>query len=164
MLPRTVASILVGLAMIGIILHQHFKHASSERWPTTDGTVVEASAERHRSGTDRTYYTANVRYIYTVEGERYEGSRIQFREQQFRSRAQAEAYAEAWARTSPLAVRYDPEEPARSVVVPDDGSPFITAVLILAALLGMVLHVHRSLDRRPGRRHGRMIHSTVSGT
>lgn len=113
-------------------------------WPTVQGKVLSSTVtskrERRTSGTsddrrsrNQTMYTAKVRYEYSVEGKRYESSRIGAMEQSSSSRSSAQSRADRYPVGGACTVHYDPSDPA-SAVLEVGGGTIGLIVMIVGAL------------------------------
>ena len=135
-----------GFLIIGVY---NIRSASeSESWPTAEGVVVSSIVSESRDPGERhSTYGAEVRYEYTVEGVTQEGDRVRFGGNVSSSNPSgARETVERYREGSAIAVFYDPEDPARSVLEPGmsgavflfpgiGGLFFVIGVVILFLLL-----------------------------
>jgi hypothetical protein len=115
---------------------------ASRGWPTAAGTVEEVTVVRDRSSTSNTsrpYYYYAVTYEYEVSGQRYRGDRYSLgngstASKNYESQREARNVGEeAYPEGSEVAVYYDPENPASTVLKP--GANFGTYVPLVMGLL-----------------------------
>lgn len=107
----------------------------SRRWPETEGVVVSSEVltepeAREYAGLDATIEGANdtqqfsggyvpvVRYVFTVDGRRYENAAISPFDDTLSRRRWAEALVNKYPKNSHISLRYDPDDPTRSYLRP----------------------------------------------
>ena len=93
---------------------QWLRRRKARTWPVAQGRVHSADWRQPRTGTNR-YFLADVSYYYFVDGQFYSGY-------QRRSFSKADAASE-WVKTmmgASIEVRYNPQAPARSVLLDGD--------------------------------------------
>ncbi len=78
----------------------------ARRWPQTRATVTDAHVD------DEDDFASRVRYRYRVDGETYHGERVTFF-------LPSRHHAKRLKKGTAIDVRYDPSNPARSVVETD---------------------------------------------
>lgn len=112
----------------------------SKRWPTTKGKIISAEIrqENEERNDERGYYTAHVKYKYTVDGVEYVSNRICSR-----TPLPFDMYGESYENASlyragkTVLVYYNPEDPEQSVLKPGIRPKHIIAVLM--GFVGVVL-------------------------
>lgn len=100
----------------------------SERWPTTEGDVLEAFV---RNWFGR--HVPVVRCRYRVDGTEHRSSRIGFFTFAVPSRASGEAFIRGFRKGSTIEVRFQPGHPNRSVLRP--GNRVANWVELISAVL-----------------------------
>jgi hypothetical protein len=106
---------LAGICLLGGALWTVWHAARSANWPTTPGLVTDLTLKENADASGTTY-EVHVEYSYTVEGTDYRASRLGFgywasNDQEVHSKIYEKLKA---ART--VDVRYDPADPAISVL------------------------------------------------
>jgi hypothetical protein len=109
------------------------------RWPTTAGRIlsrgVAAVRQRSTPGKRATVrYQAAVTYTYTVDQREYTGQRVHPR-RQLGSSGAAQALVDGLA--DPVPVRYNPEDPAEAVLLPNPA--WVQVVLLVVGGLCLLL-------------------------
>jgi len=104
----------LGAPLLLMALRDRWLVAQSPSWPTVEGTVLESKVETRLGKGPRNML--EVRYEYTVDGRRYESSRVFFSQGSYRFRANPEAVAERFPVGSHPAVHYDPDEASIAVL------------------------------------------------
>jgi len=90
--------------------------SGSEIWPVVDGVVLEAAIAADRE-TGRQRFRPVVRYRYEVDGQRYEGSRMQWAvDAGFRKYTRARRLLDRYRTGSAIKVHYDPSRPGTAVL------------------------------------------------
>ena len=143
--------IAAGLYMIYSGIRNRRVAKASEVWPATGGTVlsskVSARKSRGRKRKTATYqYEPAIRYRYRVAGTEYESSVIRFGDLARSSRALPEKLVAAYPEGATVAVRYDPDDPARATLETEAaggrqvtmGVFFIAVTLCIAAVAMML--------------------------
>ncbi len=160
---------LAGLAMLISGIVTWFTGSDSTEWPTAEGVMVRADVDtRTSSGSRRsssTSYTPDVEYAYVVDGTEYTGSRYEFIERGEGRREVIEARLAKFPVGGKVAVRYDPDDPANSVLVPGVpsalgimlfmGVAFVTVGGCVMAFFGKGEKPYRRTYRLGGGRRGR---------
>lgn len=101
--------------------------AAARSWPVAPGVVVSAyvgagyvegtaMVTGHLQDRGRHYHTPVVQYRYTVGAQEYEGNRLRFGWLTCRTNAEAQRILAAYPVGRQLAVRFDPANPAESVL------------------------------------------------
>ncbi len=118
---------------------------ASETWPRTAGTVREGSVTTlriPRGKSSVTGYRASVEFEYAVTGTAYRGDLLNFCQPPDLERQAAETRLARYPAGAPVEVRYDPADPARSVLEPGGAgeceSPLETAWRDMLLLLGLI--------------------------
>lgn len=120
----------LGILAYGGMMLRKSNEASS--WPTTEGTVLEHDLVQQRSRKGSAY-EVKVSYAYTVEGARYESSRIAFGYGASSGLASHQSIHERFKDGSTVVVHYDPARPAESVL-----SYGLTRGILLLFVFGVV--------------------------
>lgn len=92
--------------------------SASLSWPRSPATIASSQLKKSsRTGTGvRTEHVDfRVRYEFAVNGERYEGSEVQF---VVATHKQMEGWAKQYPEGKRIEVSYDPENPRLSVIIP----------------------------------------------
>lgn len=99
------------------LLDLWFAHQSTS-WPSTDGTILTSRAEKVLSGSTsrQSYWTKDLRYRYAVAGKTYESTR--YNAGDVMSDGEYRDLEIAFPAGSSTRVFYDPQSPARAVLVP----------------------------------------------
>jgi Protein of unknown function (DUF3592) len=111
--------IVVGLALVALYFVERRKALRSERWPTASATIVSSVILGRRSNKGSAMYEPSVTYRYEVGGQTFTGTRIGWG-------GTASSSSQTWAdkvvgqfpQGAVLPVRYDPADPAESVLDP----------------------------------------------
>jgi hypothetical protein len=143
----SVLVLVIGGAIGSYLSFQYVSAAmQSLEWQRTDGRVLVTSIEVQRNhsarslnAVNRANYVPEITYLYTVDGETYEGSRIAFNElHSYDTRDQAQAIIDDFERQPSLDVYYDPDDPGNTVLIRGSTWQSYTPLLIsiTAFLLG----------------------------
>ncbi|HEV2867142.1 MAG TPA: DUF3592 domain-containing protein [Allosphingosinicella sp.] len=166
----------MGLIFIGVGLlitvgtgawywHDRQRSADAADWPQAQGTVLssrvesrssESSSSGGRSRRSYTYLPA-VEYAYSVGGREYRSARVYLgAEQSYGDSSWAEAFVAARPRGGPVAVRYNPDDPADAALIVD-GPPWWMLLFPLMGLLfiGIGVAIPRLFAWPEGSRLGR---------
>lgn len=95
---------------------------SSLRWPSVMGTVTGSGTKTQSSLRGGPATAADVRYMYEVDGKRFEGTRISFGQYGTGDGGHARKEAEKYPVGKPVTVYYDPNSPATAVLEPAVGA------------------------------------------
>jgi hypothetical protein len=95
------------------------RHAAhTGRWPAVDGVVLDSAVVAER-GEGRQVFRPMVRYRYEVEGQRFEGGRIEWAvPQASRKYTRARRMLDAYRAGRRVKVHYDPQRPGVAVLQP----------------------------------------------
>lgn len=87
-------------------------------WPTVTGVVVSSYSVRSNSGTSTSHsWNVVVSYRYEVDGEQHHGDRwTAAGPRRARGEAHANELRAQYMADDPIEVRYDPDDPSRSVL------------------------------------------------
>jgi len=136
---------LIGLTIIAVATVTMITASDSRAWPQVDGTMVVSEVESRRS-TDRatsTIYTPKVAYRYEVAAQEHEGTRFELLERGEATRSAIEAKLDRFPKGARVAVSYNPDDPAESVLKPGApdamGIPFALGLVALLVGGGIVL-------------------------
>lgn len=92
-----------------------YRAHASERWPTTEGTVVASGVETLRSRRT-TRFHPEVRYEYAVGGHTYSADTISFGGNDTGALPDAQRLTHRYASGTKLPVHYEPDDPAVACV------------------------------------------------
>lgn len=121
--------------------------AIATAWPAVPGVVVSSgvtdelpiaalfAAGAGAPGRSR-YFLPHVRYRYTV-GRDYEGTRIRFGSLNCRSSAAARAIVQPYPANAPVMVRYDPANPAESVLELQTSSGNAKVAIVFGVIMAL---------------------------
>ncbi|NDY95428.1 DUF3592 domain-containing protein [Wenzhouxiangella limi] len=119
---RRVAAVLIllmGLALVQDRVRLLLAGQQSHDWPTVTGEVVDATVTALAGTQVGLGWRVQISYDYEVDDRSFTGSRLRFsRRLGGRTRDQAEQAVVSYVPGGPIEVHYDPEQPARSVIVP----------------------------------------------
>jgi hypothetical protein len=133
-LAFVLCSVACGLILAGRLTVQ--RGSGSEIWPVVDGVVLEAAIAADRE-TGRQRFRPVVRYRYEVNGQRYEGSRIQWTmDQGYRKYTRARRVLDGYRSGHAIKVHYDPTRPGVAVLKPGHAMSF-RPMLVLAPTAAM---------------------------
>ena len=132
----------------------------SATWPTVDGKVVSsrvvADSSRIRGGGYTRYHRVDVRYEFTVAGQRYESNTFVFGvPRSYPDLPSAQTEVSLYPVGGTVTVRYDPDDPATATLAPGE-VPSVYSLLLgtagLIAFIGLVMLTLgiRSLRKRRG--------------
>lgn len=112
---RIVGAVLLGIAglcTMGWAFYTMARVNRMQRWPTTSGDMVSGEVVPAERGSG---YQLRVRYVYTIDGHRYEGTTFGIQERRF-SKGAADRLAERYAPERMVVVHHDPADPKRSFI------------------------------------------------
>lgn len=108
-----IALMLFGLVFVIAFLSDFRAALRSSRYLKTDGILRRSWIEQSKEfNSSRELFMPMVVYEYTAGGKKYVGRRITTPVRSMRHRIDAEAALAAYAKTTPLGVWYDPDDPA----------------------------------------------------
>ncbi|MEE4295656.1 MAG: DUF3592 domain-containing protein [Wenzhouxiangella sp.] len=146
-IARRIAAVLIlmmGIALVhdrsGLLLAGH----NSLTWPSVQGTVITARAEPLAGSRVGSGWRVHVNYVYDLDQTRFSGDRLRFSQRiGDMTQAEAELAMTEFVPDSPIELRYDPEQPARSVIRPgpDRQAWFGLFVGIILCLIAVVFWV-----------------------
>lgn len=150
-------NIILALACaLGAILAYYFRIKKYNRaleqvkFPTTSGQIIQSEIQsqtntsRNDDGTTDEYitYQPKVKYSYTVNGNNYEGNKIEVLDiQNFNSQKKAEEYISNYTQGTVVNVYYNPENPNESFLdntIQTKKIDFGTGLLIVILLAGAI--------------------------
>jgi Protein of unknown function (DUF3592) len=103
-----------GLILAGRLTVQ--RGTGTEAWPAVSGVVIDCAITADREA-GRQRFRPVVRYRYEVDGQRYEGNRIQWAmDQGFRKYTRARRLLDRYRAGSTINVHYDPSRPGTAVL------------------------------------------------
>ena len=109
------SSALIGGCLLIYGVFQRRRVALSREWPQTIGTITQASVVRD-TGPDSQGYAISLVYEYTVDGRRFTGTRIGFRQRWYARKKRAELEARRYPVSAAVAVFYDSANPRDAVL------------------------------------------------
>jgi hypothetical protein len=122
--------------------------ADSINWPTAPGQIMDVRIDQQRTmmvsnSSDTTSetirYQPKVDYLYTVGGQQYQGSRINFTIMDFSFENRARKAIENYKVGATLPVAYDPADPQNSVLDRDTKPRTVNiSTIVLFVLSGVV--------------------------
>lgn len=133
---------LLGLALMGYGVRNIIDARKSNSWPTVEGEITRSVMTEKLDDDSRTRYTLHINYDYTIDrsrftGKRFKGDRIEFVSPDYHDREEAESVLGRYPLGEKVTVYYDPEHPAKSVLVPGNWAgniPLIAAGLLFFGL------------------------------
>jgi hypothetical protein len=148
-----VVVLLLGLGVLAVNVPPVLASLRAAGWPETTATVTRSEvAPKTEDSLRQELWTLTVRYTYTVDGTEYEGTEIRFgREPAYETEEIAADAAAAFALNATVPVYYDPETPARAVLVRETGVRAVYTVVAAAVLIGIGIWLVR-----PSRRERRV--------
>ncbi len=155
---RKIAAVIV--AVMGIILLYDriwiVRHGlGSEQWPQVSGRIEQFESDMVGGGRTRPAWRLSLRYIYTVDGNDYQGTRIRFsRALQRRGSDQIQQIENRYARAKVIQVRHHPDHPELSVLEPGVGRNAwfglgLGVVMLLIALIFWIVPTRVTADQSP---------------
>jgi hypothetical protein len=135
-----VSLMLVGMGVLGFGSWQLNRASLSEWWSSVPGTILSSEIQeisRHEEADSN--YRVNVRYVYTVDGKKYEGNRLRFGFASYDDRWAAEQEKLRFASGNEVQVLYDPENPSQAVLIKGAGGGVWIPFAIGAAMTGIGL-------------------------
>lgn len=133
---------LVGFIFAGNTIRTRRRADAAAKWPTTTGEVLSSNVVeetgRDSDGHLETTYTPVVRYAYEVGGQSHVGIRIRVSDVAFGRRKKAEEIVARYPEGARVQVRYDPADPASTVletVKPGVGTAIFGGVLLTLGVL-----------------------------
>jgi len=103
---------IIGLGTMGWAFYIMVRVNRMQHWPTTSGDMLAGEAVAAESGSG---FRIKVRYAYTIDGRRYEGTTFGIQDRSF-SRREAEQLAKRYAAGRMVIVRHAPDDPTRSFI------------------------------------------------
>src|SRR5215207_4180911 len=150
----------MGAAILYWMYDTTMKIRASSSWPTADGVVVHSGvavdSSRIRGGGYTLTYRVDVRYRYQVGSAQYESSTFVFGvPRAYANRATTEAEVATYPIGRHVAVRYDPEEPKTSCLIPGESPEafpmigWMSGAFLLAGLISIISGVLSMRNRKP---------------
>jgi len=144
--------VVVGASVVFFGIRGLTRARASIEWPSTQGTIVESSVERHRSsgsnGSSTTYH-AEILYEFVVDGTTYNGDRVAYGDYGSSSPSHARHIVNRYPEGKSIAVYYMPGNPeecllepgmkGQSWFLPGIGLIFFTAGSLMAVFLPKAL-------------------------
>jgi hypothetical protein len=130
------------------------KGSQARQWPSTPGRiirteVVERREERHTSdGPSRTYisYQPVVEYEYTLQGQRYTGSKLSMIERSY-TQAKAQKVLEKYPVGATVTVYRDPQNPGETLLETGSGGSGFMFIAIGVVVLGVAVLLATNIAR-----------------
>lgn len=163
------------LTLVGLMLtiagsYELSQGRKTRSWLETSGRILESdivsrsSTSRRSTDTSRTIsqtdtdYDVELRYSYTVGNGAFEGRRVQYGNTSHDERAAAQEELARYPRGTDVPVYYDPQDPARSVLVKGTGTSGLGlglgATALVLGLGTMVYLLRRKSGRTPSAEAG----------
>lgn len=135
-----VTFMLVGIVTTGLVLSKLLLAIRSKRWPFVMGQLQQAGIKQVEylgrepyGGPDYARMEAlDFSYTYEVDGQQFEGYRVTFSDHASKTQGTLERLLEQFRHAGYVRVFYDPEQPARSVLLP--GPTFANYSLFLTSI------------------------------
>lgn len=108
--------VLAGLWGVGQLVWAVWQGRACQVWPIATGRLL--SVDVRRGGRSKNRWIVVVDYEYEVDGTAYRGTRICFGYTGHVTHAAADDYAWSFLVGQPIAVRYKPDSPSTSVLLP----------------------------------------------
>ena len=147
---------LVGLALLAFATATMITASNSRTWPQAQGTMLVSAVDRKtstardgpgRTSSTSTSYMPRVEYRYEVDGEAHTGTRLELLERGEGTRAKVAAKLEKFPQGAKVAVYYDPDDPAQSVLKP--GTPDAMGIAFLLGFVALLVGGGIMLFMRP---------------
>lgn len=128
-----------GVIFSGMGLYFMWEGWQSESWPTATGRIISHEIDIDTDDEGDTDYTPRIRYSYTVDDQRYTGTRIAILGRSYNSQREAQAKLDEYPIESQPTVYYKPSAPEQSVLEPGltFGNyifPFIGLIFVLVGI------------------------------
>ena len=105
----------IGIGLLGFGLWSAWRSTQAAHWPTVPGTITSLDLKTNSDG-DGTTHQVHLEYTYTVADHVYRGSRLAFGYSGSSGRDAHEEIYEKLKAAKSVDVRYDPDDPASSVL------------------------------------------------
>lgn len=125
---------------------------NSLSWPSVQGTVLTARAEPLAGIRLGSGWRVHVNYVYDVGQTRFSGDRLRFSQRLGdMTQAEAELAMTEFVPAAPIELRYDPDQPGRSVILPgpDRRAWFGLCVGMILCLIAVVFWVVPTKSQSP---------------
>lgn len=133
--------VLAGFFFLYGALSNLLKSHRTSSWPTATAALTSVELKRN-AASKRTTYEADVRYTYRVGGQSYEGSTLSVGYGGSSDASAHEALVRKLESARTVVVRYNPDAPAESVLIPGISRAhwFLLAFSLtwLVAVIGMI--------------------------
>lgn len=133
-----VVLLVFGVVLGGVGMMRYNTAQASTEWPTVTGTVTSSRVQT-TSRDGRNEYMPRVQYSYGVEGRSFTGTRITASDEYQKNRGSAEDILVRYPSGASVAVFYDPQDPANSVLA--QGMPGNVKVMLGAGVACLALAV-----------------------
>ena len=167
LIPLGIAAVGIVVLVLGWLWRQEYQDSAT--WPTVAGRVTESEVDRNGGGTgirigddNNDGYSVDFTYIYVVGERQYQNNDIYFSfakvfgsHQNYDTYTEAQRSIENYPVGAQVTVRYDPDDPANSVLERrfDDGTfVIVMGGGIVGLMLGMVVLVFSLYNVLTGRR------------
>jgi hypothetical protein len=137
-LVLSVGLLLLGVALLVWVTRDFLRGRGAENWPRVDGVVTGTRIDKTQATRGGPMYHPVVLYRYELRGVAYQGDRLAFGFSVMKgSHSGAEEFLRAYPVGSPIAIRYDPASPDKSVILAGSSAGwwlwgFIGATFIIA--------------------------------
>jgi len=106
-----------GLAMLGWGLWGALEAYQSRTWPVVPGTITRSDISTSTFDSD-VMFSAEIRYVYTVDSQEMRGSRVSFSDLSSSDARRAERVITRYLAGSSVQVYYNPRDPLDTVLEP----------------------------------------------
>jgi hypothetical protein len=110
--------LIVGLGLIFFGLREINQAMASVRWLPVDGVIVSSDLNVETDSDGNTYYRANVRYAYGLDGQEFTGDRVYIGQTSATDRKPIFDLLLKYEKGVAVVVYYDPRTPTQAVLEP----------------------------------------------
>jgi len=138
------------IAVCCTVIHEYRKGAETSKWPNTNGKIISAKVESEvipaADEGDKTIYTAEVVYEYTVNEKKYTCNRIGIENDSV-----AEATIKKYPKGKKVKVYYDPANPNEAVLETGVNWSshimliFIGFLVVILLIIPMSIRIHERI-------------------
>lgn len=116
----------IGIIATGLRL---FRVIQAKRWPVHEATIIESYIEKDISAElSEQWYFPRITYEYSVRGQRYQSSNINYQEEMLEKRS-AELVCMNHPAGKTITVRVHPRRPERAVIYPGINATLMVAFI-----------------------------------
>lgn len=140
-IPLFVFVILLGLDVVFVNFRERRKSIRAQNWPVAYAELINGCSRQRRYDGARYKWYLEIEYQYAVSGRQYRSENYNWVGKVADSREPIERIVEDLRLRNSFSVRYNPENPGESVVVPELSLQYILGIvvgviLVLGAALG----------------------------